>query len=165
MRIVSIAVKGLFGLFNHEVPLQSAERVTIIHGPNGFGKTAILRMIAALIQGKKEIFEQTPFSEFSITLDDGSSRIIRRFVDTPPGTELQVRLEYLVRATSGHDAIPAEPLPTLEIPRSILTQVDRLVPSPYRVSGTGWSDGTRTFTLEQILKLFPEAIKGLPEEY
>jgi predicted ATP-binding protein involved in virulence len=51
MRVRSIDVKGLFGVFNHEIPINSAERVTIIHGPNGFGKTVTLRMIAAVAEG------------------------------------------------------------------------------------------------------------------
>ena len=41
MRVRSIDVKGLFGVFNNEIPINSAERVTIIHGPNGFGKTVM----------------------------------------------------------------------------------------------------------------------------
>jgi ABC-type transport system involved in cytochrome c biogenesis ATPase subunit len=164
MRVTSVAVEGLFGLFNHEVPLQSAERVTIIHGPNGFGKTAILRMIAALIEGKKEIFEHTPFTEFSITLDDGSSRIIHRSVERSAQGPPHVTLEFLTKDVDGNVA-PAEPSPVPEIPRRILQQVDRSVPGPYTLSGTVWTDGNRTFTLGEILTLFPEVAKVVPEEY
>lgn len=77
MRVKKIAVKGLFGLFDHEIPVHSAERVTIIHGPNGFGKTVMLRMIAALAEGDPSIFETTPFSEFRLTLQDDTARVIR----------------------------------------------------------------------------------------
>ena len=45
MRIVEIKVEELFGSFTHTIPLNVDERITIIHGPNGFGKTAILRLI------------------------------------------------------------------------------------------------------------------------
>src|ERR1700682_5747742 len=110
MRVTSISVKGLFGIFDHEIPLQSAERVTIIHGPNGFGKTAILRMIAALIEGKKELFEQTPFEEFSITVDDGPSRISRRHAERSAQGPVHIRLEFLSRDERGNIS-PAQPLP------------------------------------------------------
>ena len=78
MRVNGISVKGLFGMFDHVIPLQNAERVTIIIGPNGFGKTMMLRMIAALVEGTTSILEHTPFTEICFTLEDGTARIIRR---------------------------------------------------------------------------------------
>ncbi len=45
MRIQQISVNGLFGIFDHVISLNVDERITIIHGPNVFGKTAILRML------------------------------------------------------------------------------------------------------------------------
>src|SRR5438094_3360285 len=102
MRVASISVKGLFGIFDHEIPLHSSERVTIIHGPNGFGKTVILRMIAALAEGTTTTFEHIPFTEFCVTLDDGSARIIRRhFTEEPESGKPRVRLESLVRDIKG----------------------------------------------------------------
>ena len=41
MRITKISVKGLFGMFDHEIPLNQESRITIIHGPNGVGKTVL----------------------------------------------------------------------------------------------------------------------------
>ncbi len=35
MKIIKISVDGLFGIFNHEIPLNIKERITIIHGLNG----------------------------------------------------------------------------------------------------------------------------------
>lgn len=47
-RIKQISVKNLFGMFDHTIPLNVDERITIIHGPNGFGKTALLRLLDTL---------------------------------------------------------------------------------------------------------------------
>ena len=44
MRIMSFEAEGLFGIFDHTVKLNQ-ERVTIIYGPNGFGKTTLLLLI------------------------------------------------------------------------------------------------------------------------
>lgn len=44
-RIRRIQVTNLFGIFNHEIRLNLDERITILHGPNGFGKTIILQML------------------------------------------------------------------------------------------------------------------------
>jgi predicted ATP-binding protein involved in virulence len=48
MRIKQISVTKLFGIFDHVIPLNLDERITIIHGINGVGKTSILRLINAL---------------------------------------------------------------------------------------------------------------------
>jgi len=45
VRIKQISVKGLFEIFDHVIPLNIDERITIIYGLNGFGKTAILRIL------------------------------------------------------------------------------------------------------------------------
>lgn len=165
MRVKSISVKGLFGIFDHKIPLQSAERVTIIHGPNGFGKTVILRMIAALIDGKAEIFQHTPFEEFTITLQDDTSRIIRRHSDE--GTKAKssiVRLEFLLRESDGSEHIVA-PSPPVEVPVQILKAVDRRVPGPYHLVGAEWTDGNERYSLADILKMFPQAKEALPRKY
>ena len=54
-RIKQISVKNLFGMFDHTISLNLDERITIIHGLNGFGKTAILRLLDTL-------FSQSTFS-------------------------------------------------------------------------------------------------------
>jgi energy-coupling factor transporter ATP-binding protein EcfA2 len=72
MRIASISVSKLFGIFDHEIPLNLDERVTIIHGPNGFGKTVILRLLDAVFNRRYSALRQVPFHEFSVKFDDGS---------------------------------------------------------------------------------------------
>jgi predicted ATPase len=72
MRIRSVAVEKLFGIFDHKINLRSTERITIIHGPNGFGKTVVLRMLAAVFRGRYSIFRHTPFHKFTVELDDAT---------------------------------------------------------------------------------------------
>ena len=72
LRIRQIRIEGLFGLYNHYINLNLKERVTILHGPNGVGKTITLRMIDALLEGKFEIFGQVPFRQFSMQFIDDS---------------------------------------------------------------------------------------------
>ena len=47
MRIDNISVRGLFDRFDHDIELDPSERIAIIYGPNGFGKTMILRIVNA----------------------------------------------------------------------------------------------------------------------
>ena len=73
MRIRKIEIKRLFHLFDHEVPLNLEERITIIHGPNGLGKTALLRLINAFFNQRWSELLEIPFESFSLDLDDGSN--------------------------------------------------------------------------------------------
>lgn len=80
MKIKRVTVKQLFNLFNHEISLNSTEGVTIIHGPNGFGKTVMLNMIYKLFHSDYYIFYNIPFEEFTIYLDNGNILTVKRNV-------------------------------------------------------------------------------------
>ncbi len=73
MKIQKISVEGLFGIFDHVISLNLDERITIIHGPNGFGKTAILRMLNSFFDSQYAVFETIPFSKFRIDFDNGDA--------------------------------------------------------------------------------------------
>lgn len=73
LRLQRIAVDGLFDLYDHDIRLNLDDRVTILHGPNGVGKTVVLGMIRALLQGQFEYFDRFPFSRFLLEFHDGST--------------------------------------------------------------------------------------------
>ncbi len=73
MQIQQISVSGLFGIFDHAIPLNMDERITIIHGPNGFGKTAMLRMLNGFFNSQYSVFRTIPFTKFRVDLDNGNS--------------------------------------------------------------------------------------------
>src|SRR4051794_24865191 len=73
LRVTKIRVEKLFDRYTHEVDLHLEDRVTIIHGPNGVGKTVLLRLTAALLSGKFVDFAKIPFKKFEVSLSDGSS--------------------------------------------------------------------------------------------
>ncbi len=85
MRIKRITVKDLFGMFCHEIPLNMDEHITIIHGPNGIGKTILLKMLNALFKSSYEEFRNIPFSELSVDFDDGN--ILRLKKEIKPGVD------------------------------------------------------------------------------
>lgn len=73
MRIKQISVSGLFGVFDHVIPLNMDERITIVHSPNGFGKTVMLRMLDGFFNSKYSVFQTIPFNSFCIEFDNGSN--------------------------------------------------------------------------------------------
>ncbi|MBE0449033.1 MAG: AAA family ATPase [Actinobacteria bacterium] len=71
LRIKSIKVTGLFGLYDHDVTLKE-DRVTVIHGPNGVGKTVFLKLTDAFLRGSYHEIITVPFETFEILFADNS---------------------------------------------------------------------------------------------
>jgi predicted ATP-binding protein involved in virulence len=72
MKIKEISIEGLFGIFNHVIPLNMNERITIIHSPNGYGKTTVLKLINALFSSDDSELYKVPYKSFSVVFDDES---------------------------------------------------------------------------------------------
>lgn len=72
LRVTHIRVDNLFGKYTHEVSLRTVDRVTIIHGPNGVGKTMLLRLTAAVLSSNLLEVVKIPFQTFEVTLSDGA---------------------------------------------------------------------------------------------
>ena len=88
--IIGIRVRRLFGQFNYTLDLRrretQTERLSILYGDNGSGKTTILRLVFHLLspvdnRGHKTILAQTKFASFEVYLADGS--VVR--AERPPG--------------------------------------------------------------------------------
>ena len=71
-RIKSVSVKGLFNQFDHHIDFNQEERITILHGINGVGKTTLLRMISSLFNFRIYNFNEIPFTSFIIELSNGN---------------------------------------------------------------------------------------------
>jgi predicted ATP-binding protein involved in virulence len=78
MQIKQISVTGLFGIFDHVIPLNMDERITIIHSPNGYGKTAVLRLLSGVFNSRYSILFTTPFSSFRVEFDNKSIFVVSK---------------------------------------------------------------------------------------
>jgi hypothetical protein len=81
LRIKRISVDGLFGIFNHDISMKLDDRITIIHGLNGYGKTTILRMVNALFNKRYADLRSTPYKEFRVELEDGATLSVTKVAD------------------------------------------------------------------------------------
>jgi energy-coupling factor transporter ATP-binding protein EcfA2 len=82
-RVRRVTVKNLFGRFNHTVELRREERVTILVGPNGVGKTRLLELVSAVAQGRVGLWMSMPFDELRIDFDDDRALVVRSKADAP----------------------------------------------------------------------------------
>lgn len=147
MRVTSITVSGLFDRFNHVLQFDPHERITIMIGPNGFGKTMILRIINMIFSQPVRRLAQMPFRRVDVSLDDGSSlSAVRRGNDNKANGKAS-DLELIYRDQSGSEN-SVRPHPRirpneLDFPvgviEDIIPELDQVGPALWRHRGTGES--------------------------
>ena len=81
MRITRVSVKKLFGMFDHDIPLNQDSRITIIYGPNGIGKTVLLSLLHGLFHCDYEFIGETPFEQFRIEFEGGAFITVEKSKD------------------------------------------------------------------------------------
>lgn len=79
--ISEISIKKLFGHLDYHIPLSATDNITIIHGPNGCGKTWILQIINAVFSLAYSTLRSAPFDEIEFVFRDGGHFTVRRLYD------------------------------------------------------------------------------------
>jgi predicted ATP-binding protein involved in virulence len=69
MEVKKIRIQKLFGLFNYNIELNQDEGITILTGPNGYGKTTILNIIYNLFNQGFFYFQKLNFELISFSFD------------------------------------------------------------------------------------------------
>lgn len=88
--IEKIEIQGLFGSFDYDIFLPKEGEVMILTGPNGHGKTTILRIIACLLEGDLLPLRAIPFKSMHVVYQSG--RLIMSHVK--PKKELGGDIEF-----------------------------------------------------------------------
>ncbi|MGK7905277.1 MAG: AAA family ATPase [Hormoscilla sp.] len=157
MRIQQISVSGLFGIFDHVIPLNMDDRITIIHGPNGFGKTIILRMINGFFNYRYSVFRKIPFSKFQFKFDNGSSVKIVNSYNKREKTAHQQNLEFIFEKLDS-EAVPF--IPKSKMRASDVEILDHIIPMLFRVGPREWRDSTtgEILSLADVLDRFEDLL-------
>jgi predicted ATPase len=99
MQLAEFEVLGLFGRYDHRIkfPLskagESRPSLVILHGPNGVGKTTILRMIDGCMQLDFNVFREIPFKTAALKFNDGKSIQVTAAVKGKKKTSLEITFE------------------------------------------------------------------------
>lgn len=162
MRLTKIQVSKLFGVFDHTIELKLSDRITIIHGPNGFGKTAMLVMIQSLLGNKFSKLRRIPFERFSITMEDGRQiSVTRKSVVKADADEKKaaICLEF-EQPVSGSDPLKFtfDFSPVQKGIRYQLEIIDRHIDDLERIGPDTWvhTPTGRQFDLEEVIEVYGE---------
>ncbi len=135
--IQSFGSHGLFGIFNHDIALKKAEKLTIVHGPNGFGKTTLLRLLRDFFDGKFAEFNETPLDDFYIQLEDGTRVTLTKPVQIVEGAESRM-CQVVMTDPLGNEFVHL--IPVLENDRFLVNEMEKIAPFMRRVSDDVWED-------------------------
>ena len=81
MRIKEIRINKLFGIFDHVIPLNMDERMTIITGENGVGKTITLKLIDEVFRNDfSKNLKKIPFELLEIEFDNNQILKINKLI-------------------------------------------------------------------------------------
>ena len=99
LRLRRVVVDGLFGIYDHDFHLKLDDRVTLLHGPNGVGKTVVLGMIDSLL--RKRIAETlVQYGRESQALDQTFPRRLISAKDEMPVDDLRKQMSTLDQRTA-----------------------------------------------------------------
>lgn len=147
MRISQISTTKLFGTFNHKINLNLEEKITIIHGPNGVGKTTLLRLVDAIFNKQGDEIRSIPFEKLSVKFDDGSlftiisklsfKKIHPEFIRTKDNGNYELKFERIGQKPLSWKSNLRFDSKDFRFPMSY---IERLVPSLERIGSTSWKD-------------------------
>jgi energy-coupling factor transporter ATP-binding protein EcfA2 len=162
VRVTEIRVTKLFGLFNHTIPLRTADRITIIHGPNGYGKTVILQMVQALLTNQTSVFRRVPFESFLLSFDTGAQlEVTKRLKANGEKNEPHLSLHYQLRDKDRHLDHSID-YPGRGRVRFPLDFIERHLPDMERIGADTWlqlSTGRR-LDLDDVIDVYGDFLPG-----
>ena len=164
MRITRIVVNGLFDRFDHDLIFKD-EQIAIMIGPNGFGKTWILRILNAILSRALNTLLPMPFRQVLLYFDDDSLLTVTRG-KPEGGTNRGNGLTLMLRG--GH-AGKGGAL-TLEVPAQqphvgfSLDAVEHVVPELSRIGEAQWQIRTtgETLDLDDVFVRYEDFLPGVP---
>ena len=166
MNIDALDVKGLFGSFDHRLSFCPNERVMIMIGPNGYGKTMTLRIVDSLFNHSFTRLARLPFWNVTVSFDNQSELVVQRSAKIQPNqTRLPLRVSIRENGKEVSKFTPTKEkidTRTLDFPVAAL---DDIIPVIERAGARLWRNvqTNELMDLEDVLLTFGEDLPGVSE--
>lgn len=170
IKITEFEVSKLFGMFDHTIPLKNGG-ITIIHGPNGYGKTAILNIITSIFNWDIFKLKQMDFEKIAITFSNKTLLSVIRKANRQEDKITKAYSDYTLEfkySGSNIDNQKFEVKESEEDEYFISPLVTKYVPNLYRLDREKWRDLSTQEVFSQrdiIYKYWSNFPKSITEKF
>jgi len=160
VRLSSFDIRGLFGEFNHSLPLSDKSRITALIGPNGIGKTACLRLINALFRRQWSVFSTTAFEVIEYLFSDGTRVKIRHSGAEVVTDEVSISTGIIIETIRDGLIVDTWSPKFTEGSPSRMGRIENYLPFLTRTGARSWvHDMTRQiFNLQEVIESFGDQL-------
>ena len=132
-----VRITSLFGELNHTIPLREGG-VTFIHGPNGCGKTTVLRLIAAVFSWDTSTLFEINFAALEFDNSDGTTFFVeKQFKEVEKSEKPIASLVFGVRENAECQFTLSRGAIDVRFP---LNEIEEILPFLVRVGAREWID-------------------------
>jgi predicted ATP-binding protein involved in virulence len=144
MMLRELVIEDLFGEFTHPIIFKTEDGLTLLHGPNGVGKTTTLRALDTLFNKKLRTLRNLPFRALHVEFDNGDRLQVSKVT---PNEQHAATLEFILNPKVGRSQTwtYSPKRSELDIPLSV---VEDIIPELVRVAPQSWSHGMTGEILE-----------------
>ncbi|MGF6994633.1 AAA family ATPase [Paraburkholderia sp. GAS32] len=155
-KIAEIKIFGLFGYLDHVIPLHP-DGITFIHGPNGCGKTTVLKLVAAVFSWDPYVFVDEDFTKIEVFKDDGSVLVVEKNQTPDPETPEKL-IPTLVFSTNIEGCDPFTISRDYSTIRIAPPEIEEYVPTLSRVAPREWVDRKtgRRYDYQEVIYRFAD---------
>ncbi|MBF0237720.1 MAG: AAA family ATPase [SAR324 cluster bacterium] len=155
MQVRQLVITKLFGTLDYSLALNHKDHITILHGPNGFGKTTILRILHYFFNHQEIALAKIPFQECEILLEDQSRIILHK--DQVMSANSALTISYQ------NQQYRLEPVSKNQDLMGVLHDIERSVPSLKRTGNNSWQylPTQEIWSLEDVIDTFGQSIPSL----
>lgn len=140
MKMTQIKVERLYGLHDYVIDFKSEANLKIIHAPNGYGKTTVLKLVHEILSGQLEAIRHIPFQSFEMTFDEGEMSLVVQ--------KRQKQLYYVIEQEGHQTKYEIEEGKSLNtVLTQTLEEIRKVMPIYLINANRLWSEQDRPFTL------------------